>query len=764
MEICGQYFSKETMEWIKAELETNPKLSRRGLARRICMRLNWRGPSGKYKEMSCRKALVELDHRGAIRLLKSTQKYPFQRRVDQSQEVLPELGELRCSFKELGGVEIVLVSSRYSKLSKVWNSLMDRYHYLGSGPLCGAQMRYLIRSRAYGYLGGLSFSGATWRLKARDGWIGWSEGARLLHLQEVVGNSRFLILPRVKVAHLASHVLARCLSQLPEDWQKWYGYKPLLVETFVDPQRFLGTSYKAANFIYLGKTAGRDTPYANGKISNGAKDVYGYPLQANWRELLCLKPERRLCSRQSLEAPTDWVEEEFGRVELYDGRLRERLYTLTRDFYAKPGALVPQACNGSEAKMKGAYRFFSHHQADLQTLLKPHIEATVERIKAHKVVLAVQDTTSLNYTSHPADEGIGPINTTEDAAVGLLLHDTLAFTVEGTPLGLVDAQCWARDPEKAGKSHQRKELPIEAKESMKWLRSYQAAAQVQSLCPETRLISVGDREADLYELFAEAEKNLKGPKLLVRAERSRNRQVEEGALWEHMEKEPLSGYQEIYIPRKGSRASRIAKLAVRFAFLTLKSPKGKTLPPVKVWAVYTKEIDPSPDVKEPLEWMLLATVETMTFDEACERIKWYALRWGIEVYHRTLKSGCRIEDRRLDTAKRIQACLAIDLVVAWRIYFLTKQGRETPHLPCDVFLSEEEWKALYAYIKKEPPPEKPPSLREATRMIASLGGFLGRKGDGDPGTTTMWRGLQRLADLTQGYLLGQSFYLSRASP
>ena len=169
--------------------------------------------------------------------------------------------------------------------------------------------------------------------------------------------------------------------------------------------------------------------------------------------------------------------------------------------------------------------------------------------------------------------------------------------------------------------------------------------------------------------------------------------------------------------------------------------------------VYAREVDYSRAVKSPLEWMILTTVEVGSLEEACERLAWYAKRWGIEVFHRTLKSGCRIEDRQLGTAESLQACLAIDMVVAWRIYHLIKLGREVPDAPCTVFFEEAEWKALYIFIKRTlPSPDDEPTLREAIRMTASLGGFLGRKCDGEPGTTTLWRGLQRLEDITATYV------------
>ena len=135
--------------------------------------------------------------------------------------------------------------------------------------------------------------------------------------------------------------------------------------------------------------------------------------------------------------------------------------------------------------------------------------------------------------------------------------------------------------------------------------------------------------------------------------------------------------------------------------------------------------------------------------QAVEKIAWYTVRWGIEVYHRTLKSGCKIEERQLGTAERIETCLAIDMVVAWRIVYLTRLGRDMPDVPCTVYFEEAEWKALSAYITKSPiPPQRIPTLREAARAVANLGGFLGRKGDGEPGTKSLWLGLQPLDDLT----------------
>jgi hypothetical protein len=250
---------------------------------------------------------------------------------------------------------------------------------------------------------------------------------------------------------------------------------------------------------------------------------------------------------------------------------------------------------------------------------------------------------------------------------------------------------------------------------------------------------------------------------LVRADKGRNRKAkadsEEGEgeedigfLWDKLKAVAEAGRIEVTIPRNGSRSKRVATCVVRYAKVELQPPlRKKEMGAVPLWAVYVAEVGAGPEVKEPLEWMLLTNVEVSTVEQAIERVQWYTKRWGIEIYHRVLKSGCRIEDRRLGTATQLENCLAIDMVVAWRIYCLTMQGRETPNIPCDTLLSESEWKVLWIVVHRTLPPEQAPPLQEVVRMMAGLGGFLGRKGDGQPGTITLWRGLQRVEDAAMAY-------------
>jgi len=203
-------------------------------------------------------------------------------------------------------------------------------------------------------------------------------------------------------------------------------------------------------------------------------------------------------------SPSDWAEAEFVHASLGDTRLQRRLWIVARDFFARPSASVPQAC-GSRAKTKAAYRLFDHPAMKLEQVLRAHYAATQTRVAAQAVVLAVQDTTTLNYSTHPATEQLGPITNRADGWMGMHLHSTIAYDPQGPSLGLLDVQCWARDPQDYGKKHRRHQLPMEQKESVKWLRGYQAACRVAQACPDTTVVSVGDREADIYELFLAAD-------------------------------------------------------------------------------------------------------------------------------------------------------------------------------------------------------------------------------------------------------------------
>ena len=702
--------------------------------------------------MTARKALAQMTRAGLLPA--PLYPPPPEARVPE----IPTFPDVVGPLAALQPLEILLVPPGPSALSTQWRQLLHHHHYLGAGPLCGAQLRYVVRS-PQGPVAALAFSGAARQVAGRDTWIGWDKQARRQNLHRVVNNSRLLVLG--KVPNLASHLLSRVLARLPQDWEQRYNYRPVLVETFVDRERFCGGCYRAANWQAIGLTQGRGRQDGRHEQALAKKILWVYPLAKDFRQTLKqLPPTPRLAPPPSPSLPpppppppppADWAEEELGRAQLEDHRLVHRACHLARAFWARPQATLPQAC-GSRAHTKAAYRFLDNPRVTMNSLLSSHTQATAQRMAQEAVVLAVQDTTSLNYSAHPATEMLGLIGSQAEGLIGMHVHSTLAFNVEGTPLGLVDVQCRTRDPEDFGKKHDRDHLPLEAKESVRWLRSLEQLEGRQSLCPQTRLVSVGDREADIYELFVWAREKPGRPDLLIRAERDRLLEQSQEHLIDHLHRQPVAGCLELRVPRRGQRAARVASLSVRLAQVELRPPKRKTnLPPVRLWVVSAWEEQPPPGV-EPVRWDLLTTCRVENFEGAVEKLRWYAGRWGIEVFHRVLKSGCQIESRQLGGADRLEACLAIDLIVAWRIFHLTKLGRETPAVPCTVFFEECEWKALVAYVRQSPEePTQVPTLREALRMVASLGGFLGRKCDGEPGTQTLWLGLQRLDDLAAMY-------------
>jgi len=759
MRVCGQEFDAGLIERISAAVGADAQLTRSGLSRRVCEWLDWRAPGGRLREVSCRKALLQLHREGRVSLPPAQ---PFAAASAQAAD-RGEVPEVRFAgaLDQLGLVRLEVVRGG-TMGSRIWRQLLRAHHPLGAGPLVGAQLRYLVHAETVGWVAALAFSAPAWQLRARDEWIGWDARARVCNLGRVINNSRFLIVPGIEVPNLASYVLARAARQLAVDWPRYYEQVPLLLETYVDEACHSGTSYRAANWLRLGTTAGRGRQDRHNRASAGVKAVYVLPLAADGRQRLCARAAGPALRTARAAPGGDWAEQEFGTVDLPDGRLRQRLLTVARDFMRQPQAPIVQACGGDAGRAKGAYRLFKNVQVDLDTLLQPHREATLGRVREQAVVLAVQDTTSLNYTAHPATDGLGPIARRADAALGMLLHDTLAFSVDGTPLGLLDVQCWVRQPEEAGKSARRKELPIEQKESIKWLRSLRQVAAAQALCPSTRLVSVGDREADVYELFLEAAQHPEGPALLVRADCERKRQVDQQqALWPYMAAQPGAALREVHIAGKGGaemRKTRLAQVTVRYAAVTLQPPKRYTQP-VSAWAVYALEEQP-PAGAAPIEWMLLTTLPTDSAEQAVERLDWYARRWGIETYHRTLKSGCRIEDRRLGDASSLQACLAIDLVVAWRVFHLTKLGRDHPEAPYTAFFEPDHWETIHVARTGTLLPRHltPPTVNQMMRWVAQLGGFLNQKSSGHPGATVLWRGLGRLDDITHGFRLARRVY------
>ncbi|MBI5178699.1 MAG: IS4 family transposase [Nitrospinae bacterium] len=445
---------------------------------------------------------------------------------------------------------------------------------------------------------------------------------------------------------------------------------------------------------------------------------------------------------------SSWALEEMGALRLGDKRLNRRAVQVLKQLGEKPTPSIPTACKGWTETL-AAYRLFDNEKVTMEKVLAAHEKATVARIGQHPVVLCIEDTTELDYSTKKETKGLGAL--TYETRQGLLLHPTLAVTPDRVPLGCLRGFVWARDPELYGKEKEYRKIPIEEKESFRWIEGYRCVNKVAAELRQTKLVYVADRESDIYELFVEAQ-TAQGQMadLLIRVAIDR-KLFGGGKLWGQAEESPTLGTVEFDLPKRDKRPGRRVAQTLRAVRVKFKAPyrNGKKLPVVEVTVILAKEENP-PSGMEPVEWMLLTTRSVTTFTEAAQMMQWYLCRWQIEVFFHILKNGCKIEKLQLEHVDRLKPAIALYMIIAWRILYLTMLGRKCPDLSCDVVFDTEEWQAVYIVTKRAHPPRRPPRLDEMVKMIASYGGYLNRKGDAEPGPKTLWIGLQRTRDFVLG--------------
>jgi len=759
---------------VKRKLGLSGTRSRTRLAASLCRRFGFRDPRGEPQVSSCLKALRVLEGEGHFRLPPRQLDIVSHWRPRRLAGPVPEPEDVPEAVGDVRGLRLLLVRPDDETAMRTWNELIAREHPQGDRRLVGRQLRYLVASK-HGWLGAIGFSASALRLKARDRWIGWTEEERHRHQGRVVNLSRFLIRPSVRCRNLASHVLGRCLRRVGSDFETRYGYRPWLLESFVDSKRYKGTCFQAANWERVGQTKGRGRNDRERRSPESKKDVYVYPLVADFRDRMGVPPERgsylRPLPLDSGLGATDWAEQEFGTVELGDKRLRDRLIRIVEDRWKRPDTSYLEAAGGDRYAAKGYYYFIDRPRATLnpKAMLKTHRERTIERIMAHETVLVVQDTTDLNFATRHHTEGLGLIgkNQTGTESLGLKLHSSLALTTDGLPLGVLKSVCYA--PEKKGKSGKKSVgRAIEKKKSFRWLEGYRDCVEVAKKTPKTHLITVLDREGDIFELFVDAEPKRKRVGVLVRARHNRRLEGRERKLFEELKASRNTAQIEVMIPRQRWKKAKRGKseqegmpgrqslLTVSFQEVTVKSTRSdlRSKGPITLWGVYAREENPPPGAKR-IEWLLLTTEEVRTAEEAARIVDLYTRRWRIEEWHHVLKSGCKVQEHQNETAERLKRVIVIDAVLAWRIQLMTLLGREVPDLPCTVFFDEWEVKVLEALEQdKGKRGMKPPfNLGDAIILVAKQGGYLARRSDPPPGCKCIWKGILHLNNLATGYRL-----------
>lgn len=436
-----------------------------------------------------------------------------------------------------------------------------------------------------------------------------------------------------------------------------------------------------------------------------------------------------------------WAEAEFETIELGDERLNRRAVLLAERLGHKPSASIPGACE-NWAETAAAYRFLSNEQVSWSEVLGAHASASQARMREHPVVLCLQDTTELDFNGQDI-EGLGPLS--YEAQRGMYLHPTYVVTPQREPLGVIDAWMWARLAKKANGTRDG------VLESARWVESYERIAEAAAELPGTRHVCIGDRESDVLALMLKARETGHAADYLLRCQH--NRALPEGdKLWDRvMDSEPL-GHIRFEMPAGRGRKARAVEQEVRAQRIALADRQGGS---IEVSCLIVSEIQ-APAGTKPVVWRLLTNRAATTLAEAAELIDWYRARWEIELFFLVLKEGCRIEAMQLGHIDRLQTALALYMVIAWRINRLMRLGRTLPELPADLLFEPDEWRAAFILNKKPPPKEVPP-LNTVIRLIAQRGGFLGRKGDGEPGAKTLWLGMQDVAAFVEGMRYARQF-------
>jgi hypothetical protein len=438
---------------------------------------------------------------------------------------------------------------------------------------------------------------------------------------------------------------------------------------------------------------------------------------------------------------------------LPDQRLRQRLARMVDTFTQQLNCSIPQA-TANRNDMDAAYQFFKNSRVGSTAIVASGLPETLQQLAVCDRILSIQDTTDLNYSSLDDTTGLG--YTDGPGGRGLKLHSTLAVRPDGLPVGLLTQQFWARDPQHKGKVNKRRRRAAKDKESYRWQDHAQLARQV--LPPDATVVHIADREGDIYDwLAAERPANAQ---LLIRVAQAHRVVVHgtdgaRGHLAAVIRAAPVLGRYELAVPRAGDKPARDAVLTVRLAAMQAQPPRHakqrSQLPAIPVWVVEALEESPPPGSKA-ICWRLVTTERVETWEQALRALREYVLRWLIERFHFILKSGCRVEQLQLTSAERLVNAVAVYSQVAVRVQRLTYLARVDPQAPAEREFSKEEIAALESYQQKTAPKGDSPvhTVGAAVRLVARMGGHLGRRGDGPPGVKVLWRGLRRLHDILLG--------------
>lgn len=463
-------------------------------------------------------------------------------------------------------------------------------------------------------------------------------------------------------------------------------------------------------------------------------------------------------------ATSTWFDREIAGFRLADQRLNKRLGRLLERMGDAMGASIPLACQ-DWANTKAAYRFFSNERISEAEILAGHFEATRDRFAATDgPILVLQDTTEFTY-QRERPERIGltyRVNSGKDKAgrfrmhtvCGLLMHSSLAVTTQGLPLGLAAVKFWTREKFKGTAALKKKinptRVPIEDKESIRWLENLRQSTSLFG--DPARCVHIGDRESDIYELFCTAAEL--GTHFLVRTCVDRLAGDGGHTIADDMAQTAIAGQHQVEVcDSKGRLETAVVELRYRSIRVLPPIGKQKRYPALTLTVLYAQERN-EPTDRPKIDWKLITDLPVATHEAAVEKLRWYALRWKIETFHKILESGCRAEEARLRTAERLVKLISVFCILSWRVFWMTMLNRSAPNASPSLALTRIEAALLDLLVPDlDRPPRRKKTLSNYLIKIARLGGYLARASDPPPGNTVMWRGLSRLTDIKLGATL-----------
>ena len=662
--------------------------------------------------------------------------------------------------------------------------MMRDYHPLGIPTHAGKCVKYFIKSEVYGVLGGFSFHAAGWSDKSRDDFIGWSPEARLTqnNIRLLINNSRFLILPGIRVKNLASWVLGRIRLRVSSDWDERYGDRPVYMFTYVNPKTHSGACYKGAGWDKMGETSGRRDQ------DNVSKLIFGCSLAENACETLCYTSKKsRFDFHHDTYVPEEapWYEKEFGGSTHPDGRIQKRILKVGRGWCSRPGASFGEKFP-ERAEQEGAIRLLSNKSVTKNHLLEPHQKATVKRVHQQKVIFTVNDTTTLNLG--PLKKVTSRLSSIGGKSTGIMAHVGAAFSEEGNILGCLDVDGDFRPRCKEGREKGEK-----IRESVRWIEGLELARDLAHVCPNTKTVYLADREAGIGELFLkhdQCRKNgTKNLEFLVRS-KDRNITLSDGGkpqkLRRYMKSLEPMGTKTVNV-RDANRRKITATVSLRIARVKITPPKESSdsprPKPIEITAVLA-EFTTGP--KKGDDWLLLSSEKEVSFESAKRLTEWYSKRWKIEEFFRMCKTGSKIESQhRFDESDDFVKCLTLDLITAFRVASIEYGAKYSPDVPAHDFISTEEFAGLSAAIqvqkqlrfassqltsyhkkyldnsssKHPPPPEL--SVGELCLLMGRIVGFRPSKRQPLPGYKIIWRGFNEMMNATRYYKAAKVSYHKR---